>query len=393
MFIADGRSPIALNWIRYFTARDLEIHLVSLYPGEPALPLASFHYLPVAFSGAVPQAAAGDLPGEKAPPASRRWLSQLITPRVRTGLRHRFVPLTLPGAARRLSALLDEIKPDLLHALRIPYEGMLAGLADPAAPLLISVWGNDFTLHAPATAAMARFTRLAMARADALHTDCENDQHRAVQWGFPEGRPSIVLPTGGGISRDVFYPPPEPKRTGPFTVINPRGLRAYVRNDTFFQAIPLILKTHPDTRFLCPAMAGAPEPEGWVARLGLADRVTLLPRQTGTAMAALFRQSQVVASVTTHDGTPNTLLEALASGCYPVAGDIPSLREWITPGQNGDLIDPQDPQALADSISGALQDHPLRARAAAYNLALINQRAERQTVMAQAEAFYRELGG
>ena len=140
--------------------------------------------------------------------------------------------------------------------MRIPYEGMAAALADPAVPLLISVWGNDFTLHAPATAAMGKFTRLAMERAEALHTDCQNDQRLAAEWGFREGRPSIVLPSGGGIPLDIFYPPSEPKRTGPYTVINPRGLRAYVRNDTFFQAIPHILEAFPDTRFLCPAMAG-----------------------------------------------------------------------------------------------------------------------------------------
>ena len=41
-------------------------------------------------------------------------------------------------------------------------------------------------------------------------------------------------------------------------------------------------------------------------------------------MAALFRQAQVMLSITTHDGTPNTLLEGLASGCFPIAGDIES---------------------------------------------------------------------
>ena len=383
LFVADNRSPIALNWMRYFTARDLEVHLVSLYLGAPALPLASFHYLPVAFSSAVPST----------PTGGRRWLSRFIPPGLRTALRQRFVPLTLPRAARRLKYLLTEIQPDLVHALRIPYEGMLAALADPAVPLLISVWGNDFTLHARANPAMANFTRLAMKRAEALHTDCLNDQHLAAEWGFPDDRPSIVLPGGGGVPLNVFYPPSVQKITGPYTVINPRGLRAYVRNDTFFQAIPHILAAHPDTHFICPAMAGAREAEVWIARLGLADRVTLLPRQTSQAMAELFRQSQVVASITTHDGTPNTLLEALACGCFPIAGDIPSLREWITPGLNGHLVNPNDPRALAGLISEALNDYSLRAQAAENNLTLIKQRAERQAVMAQAEAFYKKLWG
>ena len=34
-----------------------------------------------------------------------------------------------------------------------------------------------------------------------------------------------------------------------------------------------------------------------------------------------------------HDGTPNTLLEGMACGCLPVAGDLDSIREWLKPGQ------------------------------------------------------------
>ena len=48
---------------------------------------------------------------------------------LRTTLRQWLGPLTLPGAARRLRTLIDHLQPDLIHAMRIPYEGMLAALA------------------------------------------------------------------------------------------------------------------------------------------------------------------------------------------------------------------------------------------------------------------------
>ncbi len=49
--------------------------------------------------------------------------------RLRTALRQWLGPLTLPGAARQLRLLIDQVQPDLVHAMRIPYEGMLAALA------------------------------------------------------------------------------------------------------------------------------------------------------------------------------------------------------------------------------------------------------------------------
>ena len=139
-------------------------------------------------------------------------------------------------------------------------------------------------------------------------------------------------------------------------MINPRGLRAYVQNDTFFKAVPLILERQPKTQFLCPVMQGQPEAELWATRLEAGESLQLLPRLSRSQMADSFRQSQIVLSITTHDGTPNTLLEALACGCFPIVGDIESLREWVQPGVNGILVNPTDPQELADAVLAGLVD-------------------------------------
>jgi glycosyltransferase involved in cell wall biosynthesis len=85
------------------------------------------------------------------------------------------------------------------------------------------------------------------------------------------------------------------------------------------------------------------------------------------------------------------LLEALACGCFPIAGDIESLREWINPGQNGLLVDPGDPQALAGAILTAIADPQLRRLAQVQNLPMVRERAEFQRVMQQAGEFYSQL--
>ncbi len=398
LFIADGRSPIALNWMRYFVQRGHEVHLASIYPCQPDLELASLTVIPVAFSGAVPDQKADISQKSAFSTWKGKALRSIATPALRTWLRQRFVPRSLPKAAAQLQALIAALQPDLIHAMRIPYEGMLAALALShveglaRSPLLISIWGNDFTLHAPATRAMRRLTRFAMQQADALHSDCYRDQPLAQRWGFDPTRPAIVLPGGGGIQLDVFYPPSSCAGGGEESiVVNPRGLRAYVRNDTFFRAIPLVLARHSRTRFVCPTMQGQPEAQKWLQSLGIAASVELLPHLGRAAMADLFRGAQVVVSPSTHDGTPNTLLEALACGCFPVVGDIESLREWITQGENGFLIDPADPRALAEAICAGLQNPELRARARALNARLIAERAEYGQVMGAAEKFYDRL--
>ena len=187
----------------------------------------------------------------------------------------------------------------------------------------------------------------------------------------------------------MFYPPTTPVETP--LVVNPRGFRAYVRNDVFFQAIPLVLQERPDARFVCASMAGERQVLAWIEKLGIGASVELLAPRPQAEMAALFRSAQVVVSPTTHDGTPNSLLEALACGCFPVAGDLESIREWITAGKNGLLVDAGDPAALAAAILRGLNESALRKQAAEQNAVLIAERAEYTRNMARAAEFYEKL--
>lgn len=392
LFIADGRSPIALNWVTHFVQAGHEVHWVSTYPCQIDLPLATLTIIPAAF-GEV----AGEL-GEKYKGRKSQVLRRIVPVKVRTALRQWFGPVTLPRAARHLGGVVASLQPDLIHAMRIPYEGMLVTLAlqgQPASerpPVLISVWGNDFTLHARANPWMGRLTRLALQCADALHTDCQRDRYLADEWGYPSQKPALLLPGNGGIHMDIFYPiKPLVKEVQNFTIIQPRGIRSYVCNAAFFRAIPLVLTKFPQARFICPGMAGEVFAERWVDKLKISKTVSLLHHQTRAQMAECFRGAQVVVSPTIHDGTPNTLLEAMACGCFPVAGDLGSLREWITTGVNGLLIDPENPQALADAIVQALENPELRESAAVANQRLIAERAEYNRGMRRAESFYQDL--
>ncbi len=246
--------------------------------------------------------------------------------------------------------------------------------------------------------------------AGAFRDECEHfhfalrevfrDLDLARRMGFGTSKPAIVLPGGGGVKLDVFHPPDEKlgdekERLGAAesstTIINPRGFRAYVRNDTIFKAMALVLQKRPEIRLLCPGMADETQALKCVRELGIGAQVDLLPHQSQLQMAELFKKSHMSLSITTHDGTPNTLLEAMACGCFPIAGDIESLHEWITNGENGLLVDPADPQALAAAILDAISLSTVRRQAREINLELVRERAEYTHTMKSAEAFYSSL--
>lgn len=299
-----------------------------------------------------------------------------------------------------LRKIITDFSPDLVHAMRIPFEGILASQAVPdGIPLLVSVWGNDFTLFARRYPIIRWQTRKSLQRIQGLHCDCRRDANLAVAYGFNGGKPVAVLPGAGGVQPELFYQGASSSglrgqlKIGEKSdvVFNPRGFRGYVRNETFFRAIPLVLKERPETVFVGTGMKGIRQAERWTAELGVSRNIRLLPSVTPEKMADLFRLAHVTVSPSVHDGTPNTLLEAMACGSFPIAGDIESLREWLVDGVNGFLVDPESSRELAEAILRALGNAKLREQAKETNQKLICERATYATVMSQAEQFCYDL--
>jgi glycosyltransferase involved in cell wall biosynthesis len=390
-YLADARSPTAVNWIRWLVEHGHEVHWISSRPAEvPLKGLASFRVLPI-----FPEAPAGIKVNRQ---------NRLVHPTA-TLVRHWWMPLRLGARARQLNKWIKEVKPDLVHALRIPQEGMVAAQAKliPGAmrstPLMVSVWGDDFTLHARSSPMMKELTRTTMKKADALHSDCRRDIKLAFDWGLRIDTITIVEPGNGGIRPELFSPgKPDPEfvkkyslNRDSFFIVNPRGMKGVARTDTFFRAMPRIREEIPNVHFLALRMAGNGEALDWVRKIDVGDCVTLLPGLAQEEMARLFRLSPIMLSLTTHDGLPNVLLESMACGCFPICSNLESITEWIDDGRNGFLVPPGDPAAVAAAVVRAAKDATLRRTAAEQNRRIIAERADWNTVMSRVEEFYRAV--
>lgn len=391
-YIADARSPIAKSWISHFVEKQHQVTVISSYPcRHDQIPGASIVQFPLIWTEWTRRGLNGPSLSKRAaipvPALPASWT---------VPLRAWSAPLSIRARSTSLNRLISELKPDLVHAMRLPYEGLFAGASFISPPLLISVWGNDLTLFAKGYPRLGKLTRDALQRADGLHCDCERDRKLALAHGFSEQKPSAVLPGNGGLDCDFyFHLRPDPCVLSDFgipsgrpLVINPRGIRAYVRNDVFFKAIPLVLKQIPGAFFLAPGTRGNKATQRWVRRMGISESVLLLPVLERQDLARLFAASDVMVSPSSHDGTPNSLLEAMACGCFPVAGRLESIREWIADEDNGLFCDETDARSLAAGVIRALSNASLRVRASQINRELIRARAERANVMSRAEQLY-----
>jgi glycosyltransferase involved in cell wall biosynthesis len=399
LLTADGRSPITKRWIQGLLALQHRVTLVSTFPCDPPPGVADVFILPVAFNGLSGSQALNRSNAPAAPASSSRKIISKFRELLQ-GARYFLGPLTLPFFGRRFSRIVTKLQPDVVHALRIPFEGMLASYTPAGVPLAISIWGNDLTLHGGGSPLMRAWTERVIRRAQGLMADANRDVRLARQWGYPADSPWLVVPGSGGLDLVEVTRASNPTalleslkipQNSPM-VINPRGFRpGSVRNDVFFAALPIVLERCPDAIFLCAAMAGQSEAQQWIERYQLQKNVFLLPYLSQLELWGLFRQAQASISISVHDGTPNSLLESMACGCFPIVGDIESLREWITPGVNGWLVPPDNPQLLAEAISVVLHNPGLRQSAAEANLKIIRERAELSLMRSQIQVFYQRL--
>lgn len=394
LLTADGRSPITRGWVSTLQEAGMEVSLISTFPCLPVEGVTEQVIIPAAFSGMAGSQAGSGSSGKN----NNRRLVSRFRDLFMLG-RYWLGPLSLSRSRSEFLRQVDQIKPDIIHALRVPFEGMLARVTPEGLPFVVSIWGNDLTLHAHGSPLMARETRLTLQRADGLMADAHRDMSLGREWGLRDGMPELCIPGGGGIDLQTIKEAVAGGQTLPVdippdvpVVINPRGFRpGSVRNDTFFKSIPGVLAKKPETLFLCAGMAGQPEALEWLARLGIERSVRLLPFMQQEDLWRLFNRASVTVSISQHDGTPNSLLEAMALGCFPVVGDIESTREWITGGENGLLVNPADAKAAALAILRGLEDSALQEQAREINGKIIRQRADRQTLKKSIGNFYSSL--
>jgi glycosyltransferase involved in cell wall biosynthesis len=311
-------------------------------------------------------------------------------------------PLLAPVKGRRLRRVVERVRPDVVHGLRIPYEAMAAVAAcPPGVPMAVSIWGNDLTHEALTSRRSSHATRGVLTRADLLFADCQRDIDLARTWGLPPSAVTAVVPGGGGIdfARMAEGARIETSQLGRWLgpdcrlIVNPRGARPYVRNDVLLEALSLIATgLDPRVRVVFADAAHDATLRHAVQRHRLRNKIVVLGKCSPGEMLSLFGQAEVSVSITDQDGTPNSMLEAMAAGVVPVCSDLPSIREWIEPARNGFLATFNDPHAVAGALRLALGlSDAGRAAIRAENARIIAARAERGSSGMLAAQMYRAL--
>ena len=133
-----------------------------------------------------------------------------------------------------------------------------------------------------------------------------------------------------------------------------------------FDAIPRVIKRHPEARFVLVGVAEreAMEPvvRAEAERRGIGARVTFLGPLEGRDKAAAFVTSKMIVVPSWTEAFPLVIPEAMAAGLPVIATAVGAIPDFVKDGEDGFLVVPRKPSELAERICRLLDDEGLRRR-------------------------------
>jgi glycosyltransferase involved in cell wall biosynthesis len=133
--------------------------------------------------------------------------------------------------------------------------------------------------------------------------------------------------------------------------------------------------------------------ETLAAELGLDRHVRFLGRVGDKEMHAWYELATVFVHPTLYEGSSLVTLEAMAHRRAVIASAAGGIPDKVRPGENGWLVPPGDPSALAAAISGAVTDPSRLARYGLAGRAIVEREFSWSAAGDATVALYRRLLG
>ena len=298
--------------------------------------------------------------------------------------------------ASRLARVIDSVKPHIVHSLEMQNGAYLTlearrRMRAPFPPWIYSCWGSDL-YHFGRQPQHAARIREVLSHCNYLFTDCQRDVLLARDYGFA-GELLGIYPGGGGFDlakmREMRQADVTSRRViaikgysgGPF------GARGLVAVEALRHCAPQL------AGYETVVYSAAPEVRATVANLerDCGVRASIVPASCHTEILQLMGRSRIAISLGLSDGTPNTMLESMIMGAFPIQSDTVSTREWITSGCNGLLVPPESPEEVAAAIRRALADDTLVQHAAEVNARIADEKLRRDRIRDEVISLYERV--
>ena len=240
----------------------------------------------------------------------------------------------------------------------VVYGAIAARLARvPRVVVMITGAGYVFSAQTRKAVLLRRIVgmlyRVAFACADVVIFQNPDDRDQFVGAGLV-ALDKTRLVNGSGVDVTTFSPAPLPATTTFFMlarILRSKGVEEYLA------AARRVKREFPECRFvLLGALEGQADSLGSDFLAPYVDEGTVEYFGETDDVAAYYAQCSVFVLPSYREGTPRTVLEAMAMGRPVITTDAPGCRQTVEHGVNGFLVPVRDADALADRMSWFLHN-------------------------------------
>jgi len=198
--------------------------------------------------------------------------------------------------------------------------------------------------------------RHAMNQADRVLFQNKDDISDFISMRLLRDDEKCSLTRGSGVNLEEFTLEPLPERPAFLMIarlIRDKGVFEFI------EAAKMVRGRRPDAVFRLagwvdtnPGSVGHEALESWIEE-GVVEYLGKL-----NDVRPALRDCLIYVLPSYREGTPRTVLEAMATGRPVITTDVPGCRETVVVGKNGYLVPPRDPRALADAMLQMIQSRP-----------------------------------
>jgi glycosyltransferase involved in cell wall biosynthesis len=117
-------------------------------------------------------------------------------------------------------------------------------------------------------------------------------------------------------------------------------------------------------------------------------RVTILSKRTSHhEMLQHFSEARIYIGISLSDGISTSLLEAMATGCFPIQTNTSCANEWLTPN-SGSILSASSIESITSALIRAIKSDDIVDQAAILNFNTCNSKATNSVISSIAKGFY-----
>ncbi len=294
--------------------------------------------------------------------------------------------------------LLWRINPDILH---VHWAGFLVDIADAwQGKLIVTAWGSDIYKLGDTQKKTQENIIQGLKKASLVTCDSSDLATEILHLtGISERCLSVIQ---WGVDTTAFSARPKPTRLmkelgidSRTVILSPRSFTPLYNLDKILLAFQKVKKVLPDVALVMKRYNADVDYEKslheLISRLEIKDSVFICDRVEYSEMADFYSSGDVMVSVPKSDGTPMSMLEAMACGCGLIMSDLPSIREWVKDGWNGLLVPVDDEKELANALINFLKNKEVALDFAQKNLDIVHKKASQLANMKKMESKYQDI--